>query len=128
MNSLQNNIQKNLSPGTANLGTANRGTSRSLAYVQPQDINDFLDEHFPLMMGSHKDAQSYGICYQHLIIHLSNGTSTGLRTPGDLAEVIGRRAEPEAIVLSNNYLSAEIDLHHSGAIKRIQIQDFQLTS
>lgn len=92
---------------------------------------EFLDECFPLKKGSHKDATSYSLYYQNLIISLNDGSSTGLAKPGQMVAVNGAKADPESILLRNNGLHVEIEFDRHGSVGKddpASIQDIHLES
>lgn len=87
------------------------------------DIYDLLDSEFPLNHGSHKDADSYAMYYDNIVVYLKNGMATGLANPAELIEVFGRRSEPDAIILQNDHLRAEIEFDKCGCPNCIALQE-----
>lgn len=88
-----------------------------------EESKELLDQEFPLKRGSHKDADSYSMYYQNLVVHLNDGTATGLEHPAELIEACGRKAEPEAIVLENEHLHAEIEFDCHGKTRAIALEE-----
>ncbi len=78
-----------------------------------------LDQYLPLQQGSHRHASAYGVLFQHLVVYLDDGRTTGLKCPKDLIAVHGRKAEPEAITLAHDDVEAEIELGPQGAAREI---------
>lgn len=76
---------------------------------------DLLDEAFPLAGASHRDAVTYLIYFQHLLVILENGESCGLENPAQLIGFNGSSYEPEAIQLRNGELEVELQLCKHGA-------------
>ena len=76
---------------------------------------EFLDEHFPLATGSHKDATSYSVVDGAVVVALTGGTSAGLKTASQFVGFTGDAATPAGVLLVNNGLHAEIvvDRDHS---------------
>jgi malate synthase len=74
---------------------------------------EILDMIAPLTRGSHKDATSYTIENQQLVIKLGNGRA-GLAKPGQLAGYRGAASAPSAVLLRHHGLHAQIsiDRHH----------------
>ncbi len=74
----------------------------------------FLDEHFPLQHGSHRDATAYRVQGGVLVAAMRRGAQ-GLVEPEAFAGYQGPAAAPTAILLRHNGLHVElrIDLEHS---------------
>jgi len=68
----------------------------------------FLDGAAPLAEGSHAESTGYAVRSGALAVTLSNGTVTGLADPVQLAGYRGAADAPEAILLVNHGLHAEI--------------------
>jgi len=79
-------------------------------------VRKFLDETFPLNHGSHKDVTSYGLYYQHMVAYFADGSCTGLANPAQFVAFSGRQDCPDAIILKNNGLHAEIIINRAGTI------------
>ncbi|WP_191602476.1 malate synthase G [Marinomonas algicola] len=75
---------------------------------------DFLDEHFPLEMGSHQNACSYVVYYNHLLAFFADGSSSGLKDSSQLVALIGPRNEPESLLLKHNGLHVEVQFDPNG--------------
>ncbi|MCK8046466.1 malate synthase [Shewanella sp. 1CM18E] len=90
----------------------------------------FLDAKFPLANGSHKDACSYVVYYQQLLIFMADGTQTGLRIPKQFVALNGHKSEPTAILLKDNGTHVELtfernkenDCQDLANIKDIQLE------
>jgi hypothetical protein len=68
----------------------------------------FLDNKFPLAIGSHKDACSYVVYYQQLLVFMKDGSQTGLRCPKQFVALNGYKSEPTAILLKDNGVHVEM--------------------
>ncbi len=75
---------------------------------------DFLDDTFPLKSGSHQNACSYVVYYNHLLAFFADGSSAGLKTPSQLVAMIGSRNDPESLLLKNNGLHVELQFDPNG--------------
>lgn len=92
---------------------------------------DLLDEVFPLAGASHRDAVTYLIYFQHLLVILENGQSCGLENPAQLIGFNGSSYEPESIQLRNGELEIELQLcSHSacGSADPANIEDIVIES
>ncbi len=87
---------------------AQRG-ARVIRYVR-----DFLDSHFPLDAGSHRDAAGYRISARGLEVVLKQGSSGALKDPHALAGFQGEPESPSLILLKHHGLHVElcIDRRH----------------
>lgn len=91
----------------------------------------FLDEHFPLNEGSHKDVKSYIVYYHHLLAFFDDGKQTGLVTPCQFVAKCGAKNAPGSILLKHNNLHVELVIDRNGAIGSNDlagIQDIRLES
>ncbi|HUX73819.1 MAG TPA: malate synthase G [Steroidobacteraceae bacterium] len=79
---------------------------------------DFLDRHFPLGEGSHRDAVGYRIGADGLEIRAASGRTAALRDRGALAGTRGDPAQPAAVLLTHHGLHVEIRFDRSHAIGR----------
>jgi malate synthase len=89
----------------------------------------FLDKTFPLCNGSHKDAVSYVIYYNHLLAFMEDGTHSGLLQPKQFIGLCGHKEEPDAILLKENERFVEITFNRSGCIgktDKANIDDIQV--
>ena len=90
---------------------------------------DFLDSTFPLREGSHRDATSYMVYCQNLLIILADGTTTGLQNPEQFTGKNGPTNDPESILLSHSGMHAEIIFDRNGTAGKhdlANIDDIQL--
>ncbi|WP_147802689.1 malate synthase G [Alkalicoccus halolimnae] len=88
---------------------------------------EFLDEHFPLEEGSHKDVSSYQIKNGSLTIEAA-GMKT-LKNPAAFLGHRGKEEDPEAVILINNSLHVEIQIdrtHPIGKTDKAGIKDVML--
>jgi malate synthase len=83
-----------------------------IAYVRA-----FLDKHFPLTQGSHKDATAYGVDGAGLVVKLSDGQAQ-LRDAGAFAGYQGETNAPSAVLLVHNGLHVEIRIDRTHSIGR----------
>lgn len=91
----------------------------------------FLDEHFALACGSHKDVKSYVVYYHHLLAFFADGKQSGLATPSQFVALSGHKNEPNAIILKHNNLHVELQIDRSGSNGKTDsagIQDIRLES
>ncbi|KAA1419008.1 malate synthase G [Nocardioides humilatus] len=75
----------------------------------------FLDDHFPLAVGSHADARQYAVEDAALVVT----TSGGRTTLADAGAYVGHRgdpADPEAVLLVHHGLHVEIQVDRAHAI------------
>lgn len=110
-----------LKPGTG-LNAARRERVVSCA-------KDFLDKTFPLTEGSHRDAVSYMVYFQNLLIILADGTTTGLKQPRQFTGKNGPADDPDSIILEHNGSHTEIMFDRNGrtgATDLACIEDIQL--
>ena len=77
---------------------------------------EFLDKHFPLEKGSHKDTVSYVINDNSLQVTLSNDEKTKLKDDSKFVGYQGQLDNPLCILLKNNNLHVEIIIDKSGVI------------
>jgi malate synthase len=85
-----------------------------------------LDEVAPLAEGSHADASTYTIADGKLVVALSEGTTTGLAKPEQLAGYAGEAAKPGGVLLRINGLHIEIQIdpaHPIGKTDRAGVKD-----
>jgi len=81
-----------------------------------QYAKEFLDEVFPLALGSHLDVTSYVVYYQHLLAFFPDGSKTGLKMPRQFVALCGHKDDPESILLCNNGLHVEVQFDRNGSI------------
>jgi malate synthase len=89
---------------------AGRG-AQVVAYVRA-----FLDTHFPLANGSHRDARHYALDERGLLVRLDGGAMTALREPAALAGYQGERAAPSVVLLVHHGLHVELRIDRQHAI------------
>ena len=77
---------------------------------------EFLDKHFPLEKGSHKNTVSYVINDNSLQVTLSNDEKTKLKDDSKFVGYQGQLDNPLCILLKNNNLHVEIIIDKSGII------------
>ena len=78
----------------------------------------FLDQHFPLAGGSHRDAVSYFCDAGGLAVKLRNPTTTHLKDPGSFSGYQGDRNSPMTLLLVHNGLHVEIHIDRNHYIGR----------
>ncbi|MDE2305237.1 MAG: malate synthase G [Gammaproteobacteria bacterium] len=79
---------------------------------------DFLDRHFPLERGSHRDARAYAVEGPALRIVLADGGTSALRDPAALAGFQGDRSAPQALLLAHHGLHVELRFDRDHPIGR----------
>ncbi len=90
----------------------------------------FLDEHFPLAQGSHSDATLYHVDNGKLVVKTGSGAS-GLKDETAFVGYRGDAGAPEAVLLVNNGLHAEIQIdseHPIGRDDAAHVKDLVLES
>lgn len=105
---------ENAIPHTAGLKTGSKFNvargSRVTTFAK-----EFLDSAFPLTEGSHKDAVSYLIYFQNLMVILADGSTVGLKNSAHFAAKSGPKSDPDSIILNNHDLHVEIAFDRRGA-------------
>ncbi len=94
-------------------------------------VRDFLDAQFPLVSGSHSQAQEYSLDQRGLLVRLAGGTFTVLRDPAALAGYHGERTAPRLVLLVHHGLHVELHIdrkHFIGASDAAGISDVVLES
>jgi malate synthase len=76
----------------------------------------FLDKTWPLAQGSFADAVSYAVDGGQLVVVLPGGIRTGLADPAGFAGYRGEASSPNAVLLQNHGLHAEIRIDPTHAI------------
>jgi len=92
---------------------------------------DFLDEHFPLTDGLHRDATGYTMDSGTLQVGLTSGTVGSLADPTQLVGYTGNSDAPNSVLLKHHGLHAEIQIdrtHPVGATDKAGIKDICLES
>lgn len=118
-----------LIPQAEGKSTAEYDTTRGSRVIDY--AKQFLDEHFPLSEGSHKDVKSYVVYYHHLLAFMQDGSQSGLETPCQFVALCGHKCEPDSIVLKHNNLHVELVIDRSGSIGATDmagIQDIRMES
>jgi malate synthase len=92
---------------------------------------DFLDEHFALADGSHRDAVNYRPADMGLNIQLKNGKTTHLKDPAAFVGFQGDSASPTVLLLIHHRLHVELHIdrtHYIGRNDPAGISDVVLES
>ena len=92
---------------------------------------DFLDEHFPLTGGLHRDATCYTIDSGTLQVNLTSGTVGSLADPSQLVGYTGDSDTPSSVLLKHHGLHIEIQIdraHSVGATDKAGVKDICLES
>jgi malate synthase len=92
---------------------------------------DFLDQHFPLAKGSHRDATGYRPAVAGLEIQLDDGTTTGLKSPAAFRGFQGDSPSPSVLLLQHHGLHVELHIdktHYIGRDDAAGISDVVLES
>jgi len=90
---------------------------------------NFLDETFPLALGSHHDATLYTVQDGKLAVALKGGEITGLAQPTLFVAYTGDAAAPASVLLKHNGLHVEIQIdasHPIGATDAAHVKDLCL--
>ena len=90
---------------------------------------DFLDRFCPLASGSHRDAQSYRVADQQLMVKLASGETSGLEDPAQFRGYCGLPTAPGNLLLRHNGLHIEIQIdpqHPVGATDPAGVKDVVL--
>ncbi len=81
-------------------------------------VRDFLDRHFPLANGSHRDASGYRIGATGLEIRFPDGRGARLREPNAFAGYRGDRDAPQGVLLVHHGLHVEIEFDRTHPVGR----------
>ena len=76
----------------------------------------FLDSHFPLNQGSHKNAAHYTVVDGQLLINQVDGSLSLLAAPGQFVGYTGEADDPTGVLLKHNGLHAEIQIDRDHAV------------
>src|SRR5580658_2530882 len=82
---------------------------------------DFLDQHFALAEGSHRDALAYGLAGlagQGLVVRLKNGGTTRLKEPAAFRGYQGPGDAPSVLLLVHHGLHVEVHIDRTHPIGR----------
>jgi len=93
--------------------------------------NSFLDTHWPLASGTHRDVTGYRVTDGALVAGLADGAETGLADPTQLAGYQGEADAPSAVLLHHHGLHVEIQIdrdHPIGATSPAGVKDLVLES
>jgi len=91
----------------------------------------FLDTHFPLAGGSHREARRYHLLSGELLIEQQNGLPAKLADPEQLVGYTGDADNPDSVLLIHNGLHAEIQVdrnHPVGQTDAAGVKDVCLES
>jgi malate synthase len=94
-------------------------------------VRDFLDKHFALAQGSHRDAVNYHVVDKGLRIELNGGKSTHLKDLESFAGFQGESSSPSVLLLVHNGLHVELHVdrtHHIGRGDPAGISDVVMES
>jgi malate synthase len=97
---------------------------------------DFLDQHFALAAGSHRDAVAYrlagqGLAGQRLEVQLKSGAATRLKDETALRGFQGEEGSPSLLLLAHHGLHVELHIdrsHHIGRDDAAGVSDVLLES
>src|SRR5882762_10782837 len=92
---------------------------------------DFLDEHFALADGSHRDAAAYRVAAHGLSVQLNNGGMTGLKDAAAFRGFQGDGNSPTVLLLVHHGLDVELHIdrtHHIARDDHAGISDVLLES
>src|SRR5258708_34562969 len=81
-------------------------------------VRDFLDEHFALADGSHRDAVSYVSGGKGLHVRLKNGKATHLKDPAAFSGFQGESSSPTVLLLIHHGLHVELHVDRTHYIGR----------
>ena len=76
----------------------------------------FLDSHFPLNQGSHKNAGHYTVVDGQLLINQVDGSLSLLAAPDQFVGYTGEPDDPTGVLLKHNGLHAEIQIDRDHAV------------
>jgi malate synthase len=96
-----------------------------------QWARDFLDAHFPLNQGTHKNAAHYAVVDGGLIINQIDGSLSVLASPDQFVGFTGDAGDPAGVLLKHNGLHAEIQIdrdHSVGGADAAGVKDVCLES
>jgi malate synthase len=81
-------------------------------------VRDFLDDHFPLSEGTHRDSVGYRIGPEGLLVALEHGRTTTLEHGAALAGYQGTTESPTVVLLLHHGLHLELHLNRAHPIGR----------
>ncbi len=79
-------------------------------------VREFLDLHFPLEAGSHRDAATYKVVNASAQITLNSGQQTKFKKPQQFVAYNGEASTPSCLLLKNNGLHIEIQFDPHGPV------------
>jgi malate synthase len=79
-------------------------------------VRDFLDDHFPLSEGTHRDSVGYRIGPQGLIVALKHNGAAALKNSAALAGYQGKAESPSLVLLVHHGLHVEVHLDRAHPI------------
>ncbi len=79
---------------------------------------DFLDQHLPLVNGSHHQAINYSINNQQLVVLLQNKQQTSLKIPMQFLGFQGEENSPSTLLFINNGLHFEVNFEQTSAVAK----------
>ena len=91
----------------------------------------FLDTHFPLNQGNHKQAAHYTVVDGQLLVNQIDGSLSLLAAPDQFAGYTGEADDPASVLLKHNGLHAEIQIdrdHAVGSTDAAGVKDICLES
>jgi malate synthase len=100
------------------------GAPRSAGYdsrrgaIMIRYVRDFLDDHFPLSEGTHRDSVGYRIGPQGLVVALKHGATATLEHGTALAGYQGATEAPAVVLLVHHGLHVELHLDRAHPIGR----------
>lgn len=91
------------------------------------EIIEDLDNLFPLNKGSHADVCEYVVYYHQLLAFFKDGSSSGLRSPGQLVGFTGSKEKPTSVLLKEGGRHIELELdskhrHEGCALSNMQVE------
>ncbi len=94
-------------------------------------VRDFLDQHFALADGSHREAVQYGAANDELSVKLRSGQTTRLKDSTAFSGFQGDRGSPSVLLLQHHGLHVELHIdrtHYIGCDDPAGISDVMLES
>ncbi|HEX3396895.1 MAG TPA: malate synthase G [Steroidobacteraceae bacterium] len=94
-------------------------------------VRDFLDQYFPLLQGSHRDAVHYGAGQAGLPVKLKSGQTTHLKDSAAFSGFQGEPGSPSVLLLQHHGLHLELHIdraHYIGRDDPAGISDVVLES